>query len=268
MPTIHLSVSVTGRRLVSWVLIAWAGPSLCQTEAFAGGPACPDPNALYAQCPSFAANGAEERYFAYSDLAADVSVADNFTLQGEWIIRRIRWWGTRLLVGSDAGCFTPGIDDFTVLLWRDTGGSPGGPDPVPIPSYTVTSSAGAVGDIPAGLGPVPVREYELAFEDAAFHPDPGQTYWLEVHNHRDVCSWVWVTAPNPPGDGTSRKRSPSTDPDWSTPTARGFDLAFALVGDPLTIPAASDWGLAALALVLLTAGAIVLRRQHALYSPG
>lgn len=227
-------------------------------------PTCPDPSALYAQCPNFVSNGAEGMRFAYSDLGADVSVADNFTFEGQATIRRIRWWGTYLLVGSDAGCGPfPPDEHFTVLLWQDADGNPAGPVPVALPDYTVTRASQPVGEILQGLGPVPVLEYELGFEEAGFQPEPGQTYWLEVHNSLGLCAWVWVTAPNPPGDGSSRQRSPSTDPDWSAPTVRGFDLAFALLSDPREpIPAASQWGVIALALLLLTAATIVLMRQH------
>ena len=156
--TLILSQALTGRKLVSWVLSAWAGLSLCQTEAFAGGPACPDPNALYAQCPNFAPNGAEGEYYTYSDVEADVSLAGNFTLQGEGSIQRIRWWGTYLALGSDAGCGPPDPGDFTILLWRDADGNPAGPDPLAIPGQSVTRSSQPVGTVPAALGPAVVFE--------------------------------------------------------------------------------------------------------------
>lgn len=229
----------------------------------AAEPTCPDPRALYAQCPDLASNGGEGKSFAYSDVGADLSAADNFTLEGQATIGRIRWWGTYLLMGSDAGCGPIGDDDFTVLFWEDADGNPAGPSPVAIPAYTVTRAKQPVGTILVGLGPAPVFEYELGFEETAFQPEPGQTYWLEVHNHPAFCNWVWVAALSPPGDGRSRQGSPSTDPDWDTATVRGFDLAFTLLFDPgLPIPAASQWGIIALALLLLTAATIVLRRDH------
>ncbi len=249
-------------RTLSSFALTWALAGVFQPDAFADGPTCPDAADLYAQCPNFASNGQEARSVAYSDVAADVSVADNFTLQAQGTIRRIRWWGTYLLFGADAGCGPHGSDGFTVFLWNDGDGDPAGPDPLPISSYSVTRSNEPVGEIPVGLGPSPVYEYELAFQDDTFKVAPGEIYWLEVLNDPEFCNWVWVTAPSPPGDGTCRQRSPSTDPDWSAPTVRGFDLAFSLLSDAVEpIPAVSDWAMVMMIALLLGTGAIVLKRR-------
>lgn len=230
VPTVSRLAHVAQSRLILWGLVTWMAPSVWQQDAFAGGSTCPDAADLYEQCLNFAPNGAEGEFYARSDLVLDLSAADNFTLQAQGTISRIRWWGTYLI--SEAGCaLFP--DNFTVRFWRNANGNPIGPDALPIPAYTVTRSADSVGEIPAALGaPAPVFEYELTFAHDGFQAEADETYWLEIQNDYTVsggCYWVWLAAPAAPGDGSSRQRSPSTDPDWSAPAAWGFDLAFSLL---------------------------------------
>lgn len=246
-------------RVILWALAVVLGPG---QATVASGPTCPDAANLYEQCPNFAQNGKEAEYYAVSDVVSDLSAADNFTLQEQGTVWRIRWWGTYLTSGAGCALFP---DEFTVRFWSDADGNPTGPDPLAIPAYTVIRSTDPVGEIPAAMGPAPVLEYELAFADDGFHPQPGESYWLEIQNDYTVsggCFWVWLTAPNPPGDGSSRQRSPSADPDWSTPTVRGFDLAFTLLsdgGEP--VPTVSGWAMVAMIALLLGTGAIILRRR-------
>lgn len=250
-------------KTLSCFALTWALVGAFQPGVVAGGPTCPDAEDLYEQCPNFAQNGAEGRRYAQSDLVVDLSAAGNFTLQTQGTIRRIRWWGTYLISGAACAWFP---DDFTVRIWSDANGNPLGPDPLPIPAYTVTRLTDPVGEIPAALGsPAAILEYELAFAGDGFQAQAGETYWLEVQNDYTVsgaCYWVWVTAADPPGDGSSRQRSPGTDPDWSAPTNRGFDLAFSLLsGTGVPIPAVSPWALVTLIALLVGAGAIILRRR-------
>lgn len=237
-------------------------PSVFHADVLTAAPACPDPAELYAQCPTFTRNGSEDEFYARSDVEVDTSGADNFTLQTQRTIRRIRWWGTYLISNAGCGAFP---DDFAVRFWRDAQGDPIGPDALPTPAYTVIRSSETVGEIPAALGGAPIFEYDLTFEHGGFQAQPFETYWLEIQNDQTVsggCYWVWVTAPIAPGDGTSRQRSPTTDPTWSAPTTRGFDLAFSLfdrTGEP--IPAVSGWGLLITTLALLAGGVFVIRRR-------
>lgn len=246
-----------------WMNQSVHGQSGSPAKLLTATSACPDPAELYAQCPTFTRNGAEDEFYARSDVEVDTSGADNFTLQTQRTIRRIRWWGTYLISNAGCGAFP---DDFAVRFWRDAQGDPIGPDALPTPAYTVIRSSEPVGEIPAALGgTAPIFEYELSFEQDGFQAQPFETYWLEIQNDQTVsggCYWVWVTAPIVPGDGTSRQRSPIFDPTWNAPTTRGFDLAFSLLGrtgEP--IPTVSAWGLLITTLALLAGGAFAIRTR-------
>ncbi len=246
--------------LIITALVTLIGVGVSPSVARAVGPGCPDSTDFYAQCPNLWFNGADEEWIAYSDLAVDETMADDFVLDSPASIARIRCWSTLLLWGSDAGCAPLAPDDFTLHIWGDDAGNPNGTAPIPLPSYVVTRSTDPVGEILAGLGTAPVYEYEFVFDADRLELDAGVRYWIEIQNDTSICAWAWLTAPNPPGDGTSRERQPSSDPNWANPVPRGFDLAFSLLARAPAVPATSQWGMVITMLLLSGIATVVFRR--------
>lgn len=227
---------------------------LAAAEAVCGsGPACPDPNQLYAQCINL-----EQVTSPWPSDARVGACTDSFVFAVTGHIHQIRWWGLYAYI-EHCG---PLDDDFIVSFWSDDEGTPAAPM-IPLPSsYTVTRSTEPVGEFLTGLTPLQVYEYELTFDGDPFVAVSNVTYWLEIYNdlYADPtnCYWHWVGAPDPPGDGASYYRSGFSEPtEWDIVLEN--DRSFALLAS-LPVPAVSEWGMMALVLLIIVAGTIVFRR--------
>jgi hypothetical protein len=186
-----------------------------------GQPFSNDPS-LFCQGPDQDFHGGFS--FAHSDADYDAHAADSFTLSTAALIERVRWWGVYEELGKPEQCDVIPTDNFTLTIYTDSGGLPGGP-------LSVNALGASAVRILTGEtvphGPSLFDEYVYTVDlPEPILADAGVTYWMEiVSNDPDACVWGWETAPpGTDGDGTAL-----WDPDGSGYVVYAFDLAFCLL---------------------------------------
>ena len=173
------------------------------------------------------------------------NAADQFSLSaGLTTVRDIHWWGT---YGE-----TPGLDEFSIAIYNDNGGTVGSlASFVSITSLHRESTTTTINGRTMYAYDATVSAVTLA---------PSTTYWLAIQNTSGFTgnnAWAWVISAN---TGNARQYS-SIDATWGNTTNKS--LAFNLTND---IPEPSSSLLAATGLAAL----FFLRRRksHASGKPG
>ena len=157
-------------------------------------------------------------------LASDGSfflAADDFVLQeGANTITDIHWWGFYTMV---EGKVQP-LDDFTVYIFADGGGSPGG---APIYTFTDTVQSNDNGTTVSGAVP----EYEYLMNIDPLELTAGTTYWLAIANDLGApfkgvpaqSIWNWSFSNVTGGDAHAKSEQAWVD--------SNVELAFELTND-------------------------------------
>ena len=173
-----------------------------------------------------------------SDVDAPFFVADNFTLSvGQNIVTGVRW------TGAYGPGNSPGIDNFTLQFFNDTGG--GTPQTAPFLTLPIGASASRT-DTGTNVGILDVFQYSI--DIAPIVLPPGTQFWLSIFNDTtaDVDDqWGWTGNFN----AASFAQRPSPTVTWLV--GPGGIVDFQLTGNAI---AASEPG----GFLLLTLGLAAL----------
>lgn len=129
----------------------------------------------------------------YSDSAIPIFVANEFSLDpGANTITDVHWWGF-YYIGSTAG-----PDDFSILIYADTGS---GPEATP---SVLDVNVGSVTATDTGmLDSSGHTVYAYSVDISPVNLTANTTYWLSIVNattSQDSSFWVWSLSDSSPGD--------------------------------------------------------------------
>ncbi|MHA7926511.1 MAG: PEP-CTERM sorting domain-containing protein [Marinobacter sp.] len=175
----------------------------------------------------------------FSSLSGGSQVADNFSLDQEYSITGLAWWGS--YYDFDTG------DSFTVRLLSDDGGQPTENADI-LDSNSLDVSRTAETGVTDDFGQQ-IYRYDVSLSLMLGSGD----FYLSVMNDADDM-WFWADAAS--GDLTNWFRVGATDP-W-TDEFSGYDLAFVLSGEQVIadVPEPASW-----VLMLLGLSGLVFRQR-------
>jgi hypothetical protein len=133
-------------------------------------------------------------HFGGFDSDATMAVAENFQFSQTSSIGKLIWWGGNYGPTSSS-------DTFTVQLYADVGGQPGGLlSGFVVGNISATATGGYVND------PDPHPEYRYSADLLTpFVAQAGTTYWLSI-TYSPTSTWLWeASTPADIGAGVQRR---------------------------------------------------------------
>ena len=183
--------------------------------------------------------------------------AENVSVTVEVSVARVRWWGTYVDAVTPVECPAPASDEFQIR-WYEDDGLDGLPGTLIHSSLVGDVNRQATGLMIEDINPHTEYQYEAELDEPVTLT-PETDYWLSIQATNafpgQQCYWAWETAPVE----NHSARLPSATGEWED---RTYDLAYCIIVET-TIPAVYTWGAVALALLLMVAGTVVLRRKAA-----
>lgn len=175
---------------------------------------------------------AEGGMLADVDHISFIEAADDFSLMaGSNTFNQVQWWG---IYGSGT---TPATDDFTLSIYADSSGSPGGL----VQSLGINSVQRENSGLFNGVSNLPVYEYTAYVGNTTLAA--GTSYWLGISNDSGGNNWAWVL--HDPFTGNARVYSSQN---MSFGVGQNSELSFNLKFDN-SIPEPSTIGILAIVAV-------------------
>lgn len=171
--------------------------------------------------------------------------ADDFRVTNAGTITNVCWWGyyRDLTIPADCSGGDP-TDDFRIVYYNadGTNGRPGTVKAGPflrsagtMTSFTKRETGNIIGPLSGGR-----REWEFKGTHAPVSVAANECVWIEITNlGTPPCTWLWEGSIDRNLNSLQSAPLAPTGPNYATAADNGFDLAFCVSGNAMTINPAS-----------------------------